>query len=672
MYKIFVCSSLFLALASSLYGSSFGSAAFSPADTLEHKELKEVIVIAPGVSEQHINKPLASLEQYLEGASAVDMVRRGAYAWEAQLFGLSPERNTISIDGMRVFPACTDRMDPITSYLEIGNLSQVTLSGPSDGGKYAGSISGSLELHRKGSSLGANRLSGNIQSGFETNNNHKIIGGSLEWQSPRFASRLSGTYRKAENYLAGGGRQIDFSQFSKANFSANLLYHISDRHELEGDFIYDDARDIGYPSLAMDVSSAQGVIGSVSYTYRPKSGSIKSWESKLYANTITHIMDDSKRPDVPIRMDMPGWSDTYGFYSQVKLDSRSRSTLIHLSGYHNRARAEMTMFSPNSQEKDMFMLTWPGVYTSSIDLYFEQAWRLDPQRTLKASLGGALQNNRIYDDFGLESLRVFYPDLGRDRLQGLPRLAIDYMKSTSRLSYTLGVSYNTRAASISEGYGFYLFNTQDLHDYIGNPILPLEKSISSSLNLNYAMHPKIELTGSLELFHIKDYILGITKEDMSAMSMSAEGVKRYESLAYANLGHANIQVNWKVVNGLEWQNRFTYIRGKAENFGNLPFIAPASMLSTLKWMDPKWVGAEVTWRAQSAHRDYSSSYGEEYLKGYHTFDASLSRNIKVQQKHVLVKVGVENLMDKYYTTFADWNRIARMGRNFYANLIWHF
>src|SRR5699024_5574526 len=148
----------------------------------------------------------------------------------------------------------------------------------------------------------------------------------------------------------------------------------------------------------------------------------------------------------------------------------------------------------NSQEKDMFMLTWPGVYTSSIDLYFEQAWRLDPQRTLKASLGGALQNNRIYDDFGLESLRVFYPDLGRDRLQGLRRLAIDYMKSTSTLTYALSISYNTISASISEGYRFYLFNTQDLHDYHGYPILPLEKSISSSLYLDYAMHPKLALT----------------------------------------------------------------------------------------------------------------------------------------------------------------------------------
>jgi iron complex outermembrane receptor protein len=29
-------------------------------------------------------------------------------------------------------------------------------------------------------------------------------------------------------------------------------------------------------------------------------------------------MDDTKRPNVPIHMDMPGWSKTYGYYSKVK------------------------------------------------------------------------------------------------------------------------------------------------------------------------------------------------------------------------------------------------------------------------------------------------------------------------------------------------------------------
>ena len=71
----------------------------------------------------------------------------------------------------------------------------------------------------------------------------------------------------------------------------------------------------------MDVSLAKAVIASVSYEYSNKERFIKSLETKIYANSITHVMDDTKRPNVPIHMDMPGWSDTYGFYIKSKANS---------------------------------------------------------------------------------------------------------------------------------------------------------------------------------------------------------------------------------------------------------------------------------------------------------------------------------------------------------------
>ncbi len=35
---------------------------------------------------------------------------------------------------------------------------------------------------------------------------------------------------------------------------------------------------------------------------------------------------------------------------------------------------------------------------------------------------------------------------------------------------------------------------------------------------------------------------------------------------------------------------------------------------------------------------------------------------------VLTKIGVENIFDRLYTTYADWNKIPHPGRNFYLNL----
>ncbi|WP_445711385.1 hypothetical protein [Flavobacterium sp.] len=37
-----------------------------------------------------------------------------------------------------------------------------------------------------------------------------------------------------------------------------------------------------------------------------------------------------------------------------------------------------------------------------------------------------------------------------------------------------------------------------------------------------------------------------------------------------------------------------------------------------------------------------------------------------------LKMGIENILDSEYTTFADWNTIPRMGRNGFANVLFSF
>ena len=103
------------------------------------------------------------------------------------------------------------------------------------------------------------------------------------------------------------------------NFSVTSGFKLTKNKWIEGSLIYDKATDVGYPALPMDVSLAQAVITSLKYDYAPLNSPIKDWETKVYFNTITHKMDDTKRPSVSIHMDMPGWSQTFGYYSKVKI-----------------------------------------------------------------------------------------------------------------------------------------------------------------------------------------------------------------------------------------------------------------------------------------------------------------------------------------------------------------
>ncbi|HBY70421.1 MAG TPA: hypothetical protein DEG69_23270, partial [Flavobacteriaceae bacterium] len=47
-------------------------------------------------------KPLATLDEYLEGAQKVNMIKRGAYAWEPSLNNMTSERLVVTIDGMQI------------------------------------------------------------------------------------------------------------------------------------------------------------------------------------------------------------------------------------------------------------------------------------------------------------------------------------------------------------------------------------------------------------------------------------------------------------------------------------------------------------------------------------------------------------------------------------------
>ena len=59
---------------------------------------------------------------------------------------MASERTVITIDGMRIFGACTDKMDPVTSYVEVSNLSEATISSGQQGSCHGNTINGSIDL----------------------------------------------------------------------------------------------------------------------------------------------------------------------------------------------------------------------------------------------------------------------------------------------------------------------------------------------------------------------------------------------------------------------------------------------------------------------------------------------------------------------------------------------
>lgn len=642
----------------------------SELDTLAPIQLEEIIIRPSNKLSQKGIKPLSTLDEYLDQSNSINMLRRGSYAWEPLINGMASERSVITIDGMRIYGACTDKMDPTPSYVEITNLSKAHIhSGPSNSS--GASIAGSLNLERKkGNFTSSNKLRTTVLGGYETNNQQKTAGGAISYASSKFFSDIDFTYRDAENYRAGDNKKVLNSQFTKYNVSAIIGYKLNERHQIEASIIYDHATDVGYPALPMDVSTAKAIITSVEYIQHHISPHINKWQTKLYFNDITHIMDDTQRPDVPIRMDMPGWSKTIGFYSLLQGRKNNHNWKINLSGHHNQSLAEMTMFSNNPNEKDMFMLTWPDVHTNYADLFAENKLKISNQWFSNLSIGIAVHNNQLNSQFGLESMRIFYPEMNKSKTRILKRLANTFEFKNKNWNYHLGLAYGERAPSISEGYGFYLFNSSDRYDYIGNPEMKNEKTVSFSTGISFSESKFLaQLSGTF--FHIYDYIIGKKQDDLNTMTIGAEGVKVYEQLKYAQILNLSFDTNYQISNNLNWSNNLSYRNATGENIKYLPFIQPFMYNSRMIFSINNF-STDLSINGAVKQNKVNADLGEQKTPAYWIANFSASNRFHIGRNKVLVKLGIENMFDKNYTTFADWNKIPRMGRNFFLNIVYDF
>lgn len=639
----------------------------TPPDTLKATELSEVILIGRRTQVyQHQDKPLMSVDEYLGRSSRIAMVRRGNYALEPTINNMATERTVVTIDGMRIFGACTDKMDPVTSYVEVSNLSEASVVSGAQGNCHGSAIGGAIDLKRNRGSFSDRGWNGALHTGFESNALQRILGASANFNGKALYSDTDFMIRKAENYKAGNGQEIAYSQFSKFNISATSGILIAADKVMEASIIYDKATDVGYPALPMDVSLAEALILSAKFDYRPKGKCTELWETKLYFNTVTHRMDDTARESVPIHMDMPGWTKTAGGYSKWSGIFGKHGLTVDANGFLNQSLAEMTMYPTDPEELNMFMQTWPDVRTAYVGLFAQDKYAFSPQSSLTVSATLSYQVNVIESNMGLQSLKIFYPGINSDKSRLLKTLALRYGYARSGLDLQFGVAMAERAPSVSEGYGFYLFNSFDGFDYIGNPTLSSERSVEINFAAGYKKSAaEVKITASA--FRIANFITAMPDQSLIPMTIGANGVKVTTALDHALIAQAGLEARVRLSDAFGIQIRTTYSYGQDNGGQALPSISPIRYESELAYRQGRFV-ANLGVYGHAAQRRYNTAFGEDRTPAYGIMNLSGGHTFGKGKWRYDLKCGVDNLFDAYYSTFSDWNNLARPGRNAFVNL----
>lgn len=654
--------------------SAYSKAAQPVQDTIfKHLALKEVRIQGhthskhPGTA-FYQSSSLSSTEDILSKIEGVSMIRRGPVGMEPVLRAFSAGQVNVVIDGMKFFGACTDKMDPVTIYTEPVNLQSIDIKYAGDGMAMGASIGGTLNLKLAEAMLSKEKkFSGTMASGYYSAASavQNIL--ALDYGSPRLALRASGVYRKAGNYRDGLNRRVDFSQFEKANASISAKYQLNKNSTLKADLLADDGWNIGYPALPMDVGIARARVGAISFKSNPKNGPINDLEAKLYANSIRHEMDDAKRPSVAIHMDMPGWSDTQGAYLETQFKSAGRHAIkIRMDAYHNRVKADMTMFPVNSAP--MYMLTWPANHQTVAGLYVEDLVSVNSKSRIDFKVRMDAAFSRLPDKMGQDQFAVLGYDVSKPANGLLKNISTGYTRYlNSAFTVYANVGYSERLPTTSERYGFYLFNRMDNHDYIGNPNLKNEQALNAGLNIIYS-GTNISLKISGFTSYLQNYILGRTQIGLSVMTIGADGVRGYTNIPSARISGAESSMNYQFANRhFTLNNTVKWVHGRDNNRNPLPLISPLKSITGLRFNHKKlYIQAEN--EISSGQSRISTAFGERTSPGFSIFNLRSSYTFSLKKYNLEFSAGAENLFNKAYFEHLDWGRILRPGRNIYSML----
>jgi len=648
-------------------------------DTVNLKEVS-VSVVVPltnnKVTDFYRNNAFSTMDNINRRLEGLMLIKRGAYALEPQMNGFSGGQMNVTIDGMKMFGACTDKMDPITSYIEPSNLQSIKLKSGTNCSENGCNIGGSMDMTLLEPEVKNANHSSSIAFGTESVNNSKNTLFLLGLKKANWLWVADGVYRKTENYRDGNGVVIPFSQFEKTNLHSALKYVPNAVNSLKADVLYDIASNVGYPALPMDVSLARATLFALEYQRK----SVTQLKAKVYYNQVLHIMDDSQRDSlymlknkpvgksdsVYMRMDMPGISSALGAYVQVQIPWGEQHQLtVKADSYSNYSLAEMTMhmrYAGFAQEKPMYMQTWPAMVRTVSGIYAENVTSLSPKLLLNANVRIDYNVDELQSEYGPNQFSIFNYSVDNQKntfVKSVNLLAQYRFNTISSLVATVG--HSERLPTIGERLGFYLFNAYDGYDYIGNPNIRPEQSNFLKLNLQLST-PVFKANISPSISFLSDYIMGVTNDQIAPMNFTARGIRMYTNIPRAKLFSTDFQLFYNPVEYITFFCLTKYTFGELYSGEAMPMIAPLKNVLAFQYQQN---GLQLKLENESslAQQRINLQFGEKVTPAFSVVNIKTAYEFTYSKLIFNASVGMSNLFNKVYFEHLDFGRINRPGRS---------
>lgn len=465
----------------------------------------------------------------------ITLVQRAQMAGEATVRGLRGGQITTTIDGMKVHAACVDNMDPATAYVELDNLRTLELTQGAGDLRYGANLGGSLNFVSQMPLYGP--LSGDVEAGYELNGLAQRARVDINGSAGDVAARVGYVHRLAHDIKAGNGVPLRGSGLLKHNANLAINWRIDAVSSITAHVIYDRASDIGYPALLMDTRLAEAVIGTMHWRKRWSSSAAAS--VRLYANTVTHTMDDFSRSEAQVRsrafmpnmrMPMDGTSTTAGVIGDVAFTTTTSVLSFTVDAWALNAAASMRMVPLDPAVAPLTLTNVGNAIVQNIGLNISWETTAGAFLTFRSTARLDVNDRHLQDAEARSVLQGYVGDVVERVTRTAPSVhASVHWQLQEELTLSVALARTVRLPTHLETFGFFIYEPQADIVTIGNPGLRTEASVSADVRLDYSSD------------HIR-FALGVYAQRVSDfIAAPASGVASSDGLdlrLYRNIGLA--------------------------------------------------------------------------------------------------------------------------------------
>jgi len=261
----------------------------------------------------------------LSGIPGLDLYDSGGVSGIPALHGMADDRVNVLINGMSLASACSNHMNPATSYIDPSNVGGVSvmagLTPVSQGGDSIGGTilvtSPAPEFAQHGQGV---LVHGGLSSFHRTNG---VVNGGNAWVSAstgNFRVGYVGSYVNANDYKDGAGVMIMSTFYESQNHAIELAAR-SGNSLITVDLGYQHIPQQGFVNARMDMTDNEAKSANIHYT-----GTFARvrLEARIYYENTRHVMNilRDKVPGMNMPMDTNGTNVGYSVEADIPVSAR--------------------------------------------------------------------------------------------------------------------------------------------------------------------------------------------------------------------------------------------------------------------------------------------------------------------------------------------------------------